>query len=124
MARHPTGGAGWRRIRGPLPRRGPTADNRTPVNAVRGGARTGAPWRDLPRRPGRRNSVRRRSRRRARAGAWGRVLAAARDPDVSTPVPDATVVRAHPHAAGAKTRPAPRPSGGVAGGGGRRPTPA
>lgn len=122
MARHTISGAAWRRIRGLLPNRGPKADNRKFVNAVLWIARTGAPWRDLPRRLGRWNSVWRRFRRWAGAGVWGWVVDAVRDPDLSTLVLDSTVIRAHPHAAGALKKTAPRPSAGAAGGGGRRPT--
>ena len=122
MARHTISGADWRRIRGLLPRRGPRADNRKFVNAILWIARTGAPWRDLPRRLGRWNSVWRRFRRWAEAGVWARVLAAVRDPDVSTLVLDSTVVRAHPHAAGASKKAAPRPSAAAGAGSGPRST--
>jgi transposase len=122
MRRHEISDADWDRVKGLLPGRGPKADNRRFVDAVLYVAKTGIPWRDLPDRFGRWNSAWRRFRRWAGAGVWGRVLAAVRDPDVSTLVLDSTVVRAHPHAAGAKKKPAPRPSGGAAGGGGRRPT--
>jgi transposase len=122
MARHTISGADWRRIKGLLPRRGPKTDNRKFVNAVLWIARTGAPWRDLPRRLGRWNSVWRRLRRWAAAGVGGQVLRTVRDPDVSTLVLDSTVVRAHPHAAGALKKTVRRPSGVAAAGSGRRPT--
>jgi len=122
MARHTISGKDWIRIRGLLPNRGPKADNRRFVNAVLWVARTGAPWRDLPRRLGRWNSVWRRFRRWAGAGVWGRVLAAVRDPDVATLVLDSTVVRAHVSAAGAPKKRGPRPSGGAAAGSAPRPT--
>lgn len=124
MARHTIRGADWNRIREWLPRRGPKADNRRFVNAVLWIARTGAPWRDLPARFGHWNSVWRRFRRWAAAGVWGRVLEHVRDPDVSTLILDSTVVRAHPSAAGAEKKTAPRPSAGAAAGSGRRSTPA
>jgi transposase len=120
MARHTISGPDWARIRGMLPARGPKADNRRFVNAVLYVAKTGIPWRDLPRRFGKWNTVWRRFRRWAGAGVWGRVLAAVRDPDVSTLVLDSTVVRAHPAAAGALKKTAPRPSAGAAAGGGPR----
>lgn len=122
MARHTISGADWKRVRGLLPRRGPKADNRKFVNAVLWISRTGSPWRDLPPRLGRWNTVWRRFRRWAGAGVWGGVLDALRDPDLSTLVLDSTVVRAHPHAAGALKKTAPRPSAGAAAGSGRRPT--
>jgi transposase len=101
LRRHTISGADWRRIKGLLPARGPKADNRRFLNAVLWIDRTGAPWRDLPPRFGKWNSVWRRFRRWAGADVLGRVLAAVRDPDVSTLVLDSTVVRAHPCAAGA-----------------------
>jgi transposase len=124
MRRHTISTADWNRVKGLLPDRGPKADNRRFVNAILWVARTGCPWRDLPGRFGNWNSVWRRFRRWAAAGVWGRVLAAVRDPDVSTLILDSTVVRAHPAAAGAQKKSAPRPSAAAAGGGGRRPTPA
>jgi transposase len=122
MARHTIGTADWKRIRGLLPARGPKADNRKFVNAVLWIARTGAPWRDLPRRLGRWNSVWRRFRRWAESGVWGRVLEAARDEDVSTLILDSTVARAHPDAAGAQKKRGRRPWAAAAAGGGPRPT--
>jgi transposase len=122
MARHTISRADWVRVKGLLPNRGPRADNRRFVNAVLYVAKTGIPWRDLPRRFGRWNSVWRRFRRWAGAGVWGAVVAAVRDPDVSTLILDSTVVRAHPAAAGALKKTAPRRSAGAAAGGGRRST--
>ena len=123
MARHTISGADWRRIKGLLPRRGPKADNRKFVNAVLWVARTGAPWRDLPKRLGKWNSVWRRFRRWAAAGVWGRVLAALCHPDASTVILDSTVVRAHPHAAGALKKTAPKPSAAARAGSAPRSTP-
>ena len=122
MRRHEISDADWERVQGLLPTRGPNPADRGFVNAVLYVAKTGVPWRDLPDRFGNWNSVWRRFRRWAGAGVWGRVLAAVRDPDVSTLILDSTVVRAHPHAAGGLKKTAPRPSAGAAGGSGRRPT--
>lgn len=122
MRRHTISGADWNRVKGLLPSRGPRADNRRFVNAVLWVARTGCPWRDLPGRFGRWNSAWRRFRRWAGAGVWGRVLAAVRDPDVSTLVLDSTVVRAHPCAAGAPKKRGRRRSGTAAAGSAPRPT--
>ena len=120
MARHTISTKDWRAIEGLLPKRGPKADNRKFVNAVLWIDRTGAPWRDLPGRLGNWNSQWRRFRRWAGSGVWGRVLAALADPDTATLVLDSTVVRAHPHAAGAEKKPARSRSAGVAAGSGRR----
>lgn len=120
MRRHAISNADWDRVKGLLPGRGPKADNRLFVDAVLWVARTGSPWRDLPGRFGNWNSAWRRFRRWAAAGVWGKVLAAVRDPDVSTLILDSTVVRAHPHAAGAPKKPAPSPPAGAGAGTGRR----
>ncbi|WP_390635869.1 IS5 family transposase [Limnoglobus roseus] len=102
MRRHELSDADWAAVRPLLPARGPAGgDHRAFVNAVLYVLRTGVPWRDLPPRFGNWNSVWRRFRRWSAAGVWGRVLEAVRDPDVSTLILDSTVVRAHPHAAGA-----------------------
>ena len=111
MRRHEIGDADWARIAPLLPTRGPAGvDNRRFVNAVLWVARTGAPWRDLPERYGRWNTAWRRFARWAEAGVWGRVLDAVRDPDVSALLLDSTAVRAHPAAAGAPKKSAPRAS--------------
>lgn len=104
MKRHTISTKDWQAIRGFLPNRGPKADNRKFVNAVLWIARTGAPWRDLPERLGNWNSPWRRFRRWSASGVWGCVLAELTDPDTATLVLDSTVVRAHPHAAGAKKK--------------------
>ena len=98
----------WERIAGQLPGkpgdRGRSAENnREFVEAVLWVARTGSPWRDLPPEFGNWNSVYVRFRRWARAGVWERlqhVLDAELDREHL--LLDATIVRAHQHAAGAK----------------------
>jgi transposase len=78
-------------------------DNRRFVEAVLWVARTGAPWRDLPPELGNWNSAWRRFARWAAKGVWGRLFAAvADDPDFEYVIIDATIVRAHQHAAGGK----------------------
>ena len=87
---------------------GVAADNRRFVGAVLWAARTGAPWRDLPDRPGEWNTAWRRFGRWAAKGVWGRVMAALRDPDLEWLILDPTRARAHPCAAGAEAgAPAP-----------------
>lgn len=73
--------------------------------------RTGAPWRDLPERYGPWRTVASRFYRWQKSGVWERVLWAlqARSDaegqlDWDAHLVDATVVRAHQHAAGAKKR--------------------
>ena len=78
-------------------------DNRLFVDAVLWIARSGAPWRDLPGDFGNWNSVFQRFRRWAKNGVWERILNALREcPDLEYLMLDATIVRAHQHAAGAK----------------------
>lgn len=122
MRRHVISDADWDRVRDILPTRGPKTDARLFVDAVLYVSKTGIPWRDLPGRFGNWNTAFRRFRRWAEGGVWGRVLDRVRDPDVTTLVLDATVVRAHPHAAGPQKKTAPRRPAGAAGGGGRRST--
>lgn len=73
--------------------------------------RTGAPWRDLPERYGPWRTVASRFYRWQKSGVWERVLWALQAQsdaeghlDWDAHLVDATVVRAHQHAAGAKKR--------------------
>jgi transposase len=107
MRRHEIEEEDWVRIRDLLPGQpgqpGVNAkDNRLFINAVLWIAKTGAPWRDLPERFGHWNSVWRRFDRWAKKGVWEQVFLALQDPDLEWLLFDSTVVRAHPHAAGAK----------------------
>jgi len=86
----------------------PAKDHRTVVEGILWRLRTGAPWRDLPERFGPWQSVDTRFRRWQAAGVWSRVLAALQaeadvkgELDWSLHFLDGTVIRAHPHAAGA-----------------------
>src|SRR5215207_3738613 len=101
----------------------PNRDHRTVVEAICWRLRTGAPWRDLPERYGPWQTAYSRFRRWRLAGVWDRILAALQagadalgDLDWSLHFVDGTVVRAHPHAAGAKkggprANPRTKPSG-------------
>jgi transposase len=107
--RHAIRDPDWARIKDLLPgqagQRGVTAkDNRLFIDAVLWIAKTGAPWRDLPQRFGNWNSVWRRFDRWARKGIWQRVFGLLQDPDLEWLILDSTIIRAHPHAAGAKKR--------------------
>ncbi|GAA0570989.1 hypothetical protein GCM10009416_06980 [Craurococcus roseus] len=94
----------------PKPRTGrPPKDHRPVLDALLWLAKTGAPWRDLPERFGPWRGIATRFYRWTRAGLWDRILSALRriadarggiDWDVH--MVDATSVRAHRHAAGAK----------------------
>lgn len=105
--RHELSDDQWDRIKDLLPGKegdiGVTAkDNRLFVNAVLWIAKTGAPWRDLPERFGKFNSVWRRFDRWSEKGVWERVFREFQDPDTEWLLLDSTTIRAHQHAAGAK----------------------
>jgi len=111
LPRHAIRDADWGRIEHLLPgqpgQHGKVArDNRLFIDAVLWVAKTGAPWRDLPERFGNWNTAYQRFARWARKGVWARVLEALADPDVEWLILDSTIIRAHPHAAGAKKSPA------------------
>ena len=104
--RHAISDHDWARIKHLLPgqpgQHGKVAkENRLFIDAVLWIAKTGAPWRDLPERLGHWNSVWRRFDRWAKNGVWRQVFEALQDPDLEWVILDSTVVRAHPHAAGA-----------------------
>jgi transposase len=106
MHRHAITHEHWERIEDLLPGRagdpGVTAkDNRLFVDAVLWIGKTGGPWRDLPERFGKSNSVWRRFDRWSTKGVWLRVFEALKDPDLEWLILDSTVIRAHQHAAGA-----------------------
>lgn len=89
---------------------GRAKDNRLFVNAVIWIARTGAPWRDLPARFGKWNSVFQRFNRWSKSGVWQRIAKALQSPELEALLLDSTVIRAHQHAAGSqkKRRPTKR----------------
>jgi transposase len=108
--------AAWARLAPQLPpngRRGrPWTDHRQIINGILWKLRTGAPWRDLPERYGPWQTVYDRFVRWRREGTWDRLLTDAQTTsdavgevvwEVSI---DSTTIRAHQHAAGARTRPA------------------
>jgi transposase len=105
--------AEWARLRPLLPDRPrtgrPPKDHRLVLDALLWLTRTGAPWRDLPERFGPWRSVATRFYRWTRSGVWERILAALRRIadargriDWEVHMVDATSVRAHRHAAGAR----------------------
>lgn len=108
--RHAISDADWVRVRDLLPGQpgqhgGVAEDNRRFLDAVLWVARTGAPWRDLPERLGNWNSPWRRFDRWAKVGRFAALAAVFRDPDLDTLILDATLIRAHPSAAGARKKP-------------------
>lgn len=81
----------------------PKQTDREFIEAVLHVARTGEPWRDLPQRFGHWNAVYQRFRRWEKAGRWHALFAQLPEDlqAVRTVFFDSSVVRAHPHAAGA-----------------------
>ena len=104
----------WKRLQPLLPPRKPKTgrpnnDHRRIINGILWIDRTGAPWRDLPERYGPWRTVASRFYRWQKAGIWQEILKAlcqkadaAGRIDWDTHYVDATTVRAHQHAAGAK----------------------
>ena len=98
----------WAKIESLLPGRrgtwgGIAKDNRRFVDAVLWVVRTGAPWRDLPPEYGDWSNTHRRFIRWRNAGVWERLLEACIDePDLEWLMVDASHVKAHRHAAGAR----------------------
>ncbi len=109
MRRHEITDEAWDRIENMLPGRPGqqgwiAKDNRLFLNAVLWIGKTGAPWRDLPERFGKWNSVWKRFDRWSYKGVWSKIFdaLAAADPDLEWLILDSTVIRAHQHAAGKK----------------------
>ncbi|QCT04349.1 transposase [Paenibacillus algicola] len=81
----------------------PAKDNRTMINAMLWIARSGAPWRDVPKYYGPWKSVYTRFRRWEKAGVFHQVLEClASEPDLESLMMDASIVHVDQHGAGAK----------------------
>lgn len=115
MGRGDLSDAEWERLRPFLPvgngRCGRWRDHRQVIDGILHRARTGVQWRDLPERFGPWKTVYERHRLWSADGTWERLLqqvqavadtAGEIDWDISV---DSTIVRAHQHAAGARTGP-------------------
>ncbi len=103
----------------------PWGDHRRVVGGILWKLRTGAPWRDVPARYGPYQTCADRLYRWRRDGTWDRLLQALQGQADATgeldwdAYLDASVVRAHQHAAGARPRPS---QADEKGGAGTRPT--
>ncbi|WP_443047665.1 IS5 family transposase [Streptomyces sp. NBC_00354] len=120
MGRGDLSDAEWERLRPFLPvsnrRCGRWRDHRQVIDGILHRARTGVQWRDLPQRFGPWKTVYERHRQWSADGTWERLLqqvqaeadaAGEIDWDISV---DSAIVRAHQHAAGARTDPPPAPA--------------
>jgi len=90
----------------------PRVDHRMILNGIIWLLRTGAPWRDLPERYGKWETVASRFYRWQKNGVWDRIFAqvqpikdAAGQLDWEVHYVDGSVIRAHQHAAGAERQP-------------------
>lgn len=110
----------WARIEPLLPAHGGGRrwrDHRQVINGILWRLRTGAPWRDLPERYGPWKTCHERLRRWTADGTWDRILAEVivKDDSVGNVEwvfsVDSSIVRAHQHAAGARKKGVPAPSG-------------
>ncbi|MFC9650336.1 IS5 family transposase [Streptomyces sp. NPDC056937] len=117
MGRGDLSDAEWERLRPFLPvgngRCGRWRDHRQVIDGILHRVRTGVRWRDPPERFGPWKTVHERHRLWSADGTWERMLRqvqaaadAAGEVDWDIPV-DSTIVRAHQHAAGARTDPPP-----------------
>ncbi len=110
MSRGDLNEAEWRLLKDLLPpERGrksrPAFDNRQIVNGILWRIRSGAPWRDLPEKLGKWNSVYQQFRRWSLSGLWDALLDALSSSGAApktVQMIDSTVIRAHHQAAGAK----------------------
>ena len=97
----------WERIEALIPggrkdKRGPRSNNRRFIDALLWMARSGARWRDLPEQFGDYRTVKRRYYDWVERGVLEQVLEAlSADADLEWLMVDATIIRAHQHAAGA-----------------------
>jgi len=101
MRRYSVSDAMWQEIKGVFPKRGTAVNNRKFFDAVLWIAKSGAPWRDLPGRFGKWNSVYQRFHRLSKAGVWQKVFALSKEADLQRLLLDSTTVRVHQQAAGA-----------------------
>jgi transposase len=115
LKRHDLTDAEWARLEPLLPRHPRQGhrwnDHRLVIDGIFFRTRTGCPWRDLPERFGNWKTVYNRHRRWSGDGTWemilGRLRAGCDEAEGAawTVAADATVVRAHQHAAGARRAP-------------------
>ena len=92
----------WALIEPLIAKQGGANDNRLFIDAVMYVAKTGIPWRDLPKSYGNWNSIFARFNRWSRKGLWQRIFDITADQDPLAIAIDSTTVRANQVAAGLK----------------------
>jgi transposase len=134
MRRHELTDHQWERLAPLLPAQKPRVgkpnhDHRRLLNGLLWRLRTGVPWRDIPERYGKWQTLYSRFRRWQAAGIWQGLLGAVQTAgdaqgqlDWTLHFVDGSVVRAHQHAAGARKKGARKRSAAVAAGSARRST--
>lgn len=83
----------WEGIKDLFPTRGGRTDNRLFFNAVHVVAKSGIPWRDLPPRYGKWNSVYTRFNRLSKSGLWQKIFDRVADGDFRQLLIDSSAVR-------------------------------
>jgi transposase len=118
--RHELSDEQWQQLEALLPAQQPktgrpNAEHRGIINGILWRLKTGAPWRDLPERYGKWQTVASRFYRWQKSGVWEHMFAQLqqmkdRDGQIEWEVHyvDGSVIRAHQHAAGAKKAPPKR----------------
>ncbi len=106
--RHKINDEQWEKIKDHLPGKDGDAgrsatDNRLFIDAVIWIARSGAPWRDLPKDFGNWSNVHKRFTRWSKNGLWQQIFnTLAVGPDTEWLMIDSTIVKVHQHGAGAQ----------------------
>lgn len=112
MRRHELTDEQWKRVQGLLPRRrgAPSRKgDRNFLNAVLWIAKTGAPWRDLPRRYGSWKTIFNRFNNWAKAGKWDALFQELDISDDEVIILDSSSVRAHQDSCGGQGGPKKTP---------------
>jgi len=112
MRRYQISDQQWDLIKDLFPSRGGQPDNRLFFDAVYWVAKSGAPWRDLPTRYGKWNSVYVRFNRLTRIGFWDKLFERFSDGDLHQLILDSTTIKAAPKAGGLKKTSRRKPWGG------------
>jgi len=107
MKRYSVSDALWQEVKGVFPKRGTAVNNRKFFDAVLWIAKSGAPWRDLPLRFGKWNSVYQRFHRLSKAGVWKQVFERSKKEELRELLLDSTTIRVHQQAAGAAKKRGP-----------------